>query len=185
MAIPKGQNCCLTLLSWIPVVFIIGVFGWSYYAYVVQMCLCRLKISFLFDIVLLFVERYDRKHSEERWTLKIFSFCFLIDSNWFSFRIISVIYLVIYHLLVIIFLWSYGRTIFTASIVPPRQVEKDFSFSRSRFSFFFVEFRLVFRQWNWKWKYIFSSNHWWTTSFTRSSCSSVDITFINSTFRWK
>jgi len=80
MAIPKRQNCCLTLLSWIPVVFIIGVFGWSYYAYVVQMCLYT-------------IENIPKK----------------------------VIYLVIYHLLVILFLWSYGRTIFTASVVPPRQ----------------------------------------------------------------
>ncbi|XP_017959141.1 palmitoyltransferase ZDHHC15B isoform X2 [Drosophila navojoa] len=34
-------NCCLSVFKWIPVLFIFGVIAWSYYAYVVELCVLK------------------------------------------------------------------------------------------------------------------------------------------------
>jgi hypothetical protein len=80
MSVRSPRNCCYATLKFIPVFFILAVVGWSYYAYVVQMCI-------------LTVESVPQK----------------------------VIYLCIYHPLLILFLWSYYRTMFESSIGPPRE----------------------------------------------------------------
>ncbi|CAF3482421.1 unnamed protein product [Rotaria sp. Silwood1] len=80
MTIPTPSTCCCEILKWIPVFFILGIVGWSYYAYVVQMCI-------------LTIDNIPKK----------------------------VIYLCIYHVLFILLLWSYYRTVFTSLVGPPRQ----------------------------------------------------------------
>jgi len=80
MSIRASRTCCYATLKWIPVIFILAVIAWSYYAYVVQMCI-------------LTIESVPKK----------------------------VIYLCIYHVLIILFLWSYYRTMFNSSIGPPKE----------------------------------------------------------------
>ncbi|CAF2502574.1 unnamed protein product [Rotaria sp. Silwood2] len=80
MTIRTPSMCCCEVLKWIPVIFILAIVGWSYYAYVVQMCI-------------LTVDSVPKK----------------------------VIYLCIYHILLLLFLWSYYRTVFTPLVGPTRQ----------------------------------------------------------------
>ncbi|CAL1267032.1 unnamed protein product [Larinioides sclopetarius] len=77
-----GIECsfCLRLVKWFPVVFISVVVGWSYYAYVVQLCL------------------------------------FAVESI-----VEKVFYLILYHAIFAMFLWSYWQTIFTNIGTVPRQ----------------------------------------------------------------
>ncbi|XP_030380528.1 palmitoyltransferase ZDHHC15B isoform X2 [Scaptodrosophila lebanonensis] len=66
-------SCCMSVFKWIPVLFITAVIGWSYYAYVVQLCILGM---------------------ENRVTMAVF--------------------LLFYHLTLVLFLWSYWQTIFTS-----------------------------------------------------------------------
>ncbi|GBM03333.1 Palmitoyltransferase ZDHHC2 [Araneus ventricosus] len=77
-----GIECtfCVRLFKWFPVVFIATIVGWSYYAYVVQLCL------------------------------------FAVESV-----VEKVFYLIIYHAIFAMFLWSYWQTIFTNIGTVPRQ----------------------------------------------------------------
>ncbi|UJR07683.1 hypothetical protein I4U23_011969 [Adineta vaga] len=80
MSLRSSRVCCFETLKSIPVVFILAIVAWSYYAYVVQMCI-------------LTIESVPKK----------------------------VIYLIIYHPLLILFLWSYYRTMFKPLAGPPSE----------------------------------------------------------------
>ena len=69
---PAAVRICCACVRWFPVVFITSVVVWSYYAYVVALCI------------------YTVPSIAEK-----------------------VLYLLLYHPLLFMFLWSYGKTIFT------------------------------------------------------------------------
>ncbi|XP_067103854.1 palmitoyltransferase ZDHHC15B [Osmerus mordax] len=46
MALSRGLRCCQRVFSWIPVIIITSVGLWSYYAYVVELCLFTITKSF-------------------------------------------------------------------------------------------------------------------------------------------
>ncbi|KAH8371012.1 hypothetical protein KR093_005934, partial [Drosophila rubida] len=66
-------GCCMSVFKWIPVLFIFAVIVWSYYAYVVELCV-------------------------------------LNTEN----RIAMILMLLFYHITLILFLWSYWKTISTS-----------------------------------------------------------------------
>ncbi|CAF1030403.1 unnamed protein product [Adineta steineri] len=80
MSLRSSRTCCFETLKSIPVVFILGIVAWSYYAYVIQMCF-------------LTIDSVPKK----------------------------VIYLLIYHPLLFLFLWSYYRTMFKPLAGPPSE----------------------------------------------------------------
>ncbi|KAL4624872.1 putative palmitoyltransferase ZDHHC20 isoform X2 [Arapaima gigas] len=55
MAPSHVLRCCQRVLSWIPVFFITVVVCWSYYAYVVELCVSELQPSVLLAVVYLIV----------------------------------------------------------------------------------------------------------------------------------
>ncbi|XP_055608310.1 palmitoyltransferase ZDHHC15 isoform X2 [Uranotaenia lowii] len=69
---PDRCACCVRTMKWFPVLFIVAVIGWSYYAFVVQ--------------------------------LSFFTVSSILQ---------RVLFLLFYHLLLIMFLWSYYQTVFT------------------------------------------------------------------------
>uniref|UniRef100_A0A224XRS7 Palmitoyltransferase n=1 Tax=Panstrongylus lignarius TaxID=156445 RepID=A0A224XRS7_9HEMI len=79
---PSSGICvfCVHSVKWIPVLFLVCMIVWSYYAYVIQLCI-------------LTITSYTEKG----------------------------IYLVGYHLLFAIFLWSYWQTIFTPIATVPKK----------------------------------------------------------------
>uniref|UniRef100_A0AAY3ZYP9 Palmitoyltransferase n=1 Tax=Denticeps clupeoides TaxID=299321 RepID=A0AAY3ZYP9_9TELE len=80
MAPSHAVRCCQRGLSWIPVVFINLVVGWSYYAYVLELCIYTIP-----DI------------AEQ------------------------VIYLLIFHMIFAMFLWSYWKTIVSRPVNPSKE----------------------------------------------------------------
>ncbi|KPI94259.1 Palmitoyltransferase ZDHHC2 [Papilio xuthus] len=75
---PRSFGCCRTCnmwcwraFKWLPVILVVSIISWSYYAYVIQLCI------------------------------------FTLEST-----VQKTIYLLVYHILLIMFCWSYWRTIF-------------------------------------------------------------------------
>lgn len=99
MAIPspssktsKKNPChwCVQAVKWIPVLFILTIVVWSYYAYVIQLCLRK---------------RFESADVSLGVTLK--SLAVTIQST-----TEKAIFLIVYHVLFLMFVWSYFQTIF-------------------------------------------------------------------------
>ena len=67
-----------TGIKWIPVAFIAGVIGWSYYAFIIQLCIFTVQST----------------------AEKVF-------------------YIIIYHVILVLFVWSYWMTIFAPPCITP------------------------------------------------------------------
>lgn len=79
---------CVRAVKWIPVLFITTIVIWSYYAYVVQLCIGmyirNIAFGMLTSLFLVTIESDAKK----------------------------VLFLIFYHILFIMFFWSYFQTIF-------------------------------------------------------------------------
>lgn len=75
------RNCgpCISLVKWFPVVFIVSVLSWGYYAFVVQLCFFNLTNA-----------------------------------------VLRILYLLVFHFLMVMTLWSYYQTVFTGPGKVPR-----------------------------------------------------------------
>lgn len=109
MAVPSPSNknskrtpChwCVRAVKWIPVLFILTIVIWSYYAYVVQLCICKLdKIANVINSFQLFIVTVQS-------------------------TIEKIIFLILYHVLFVMFVWSYFQTIFIEVGRVPDKVKK-------------------------------------------------------------
>lgn len=75
MSIRSPTTFCFEAIKWIPVIFIFGLIAWSYYAYVVQMCICKFIIKHSSNIILnnlVTIENVPKKGKNQ------FVFCLII-----------------------------------------------------------------------------------------------------------
>lgn len=89
----------IRLFKWFPVLFITAVLSWGYYAYVIQLCYREFFYHIYGTLILL------SPHTVT------------IESV-----IVKMIYLLVFHILYIMTLWSYYQTIFTEAGRVPREV---------------------------------------------------------------
>ncbi|KAH0630894.1 hypothetical protein JD844_004225 [Phrynosoma platyrhinos] len=114
MAAPHGGGggalrCCRRVFGWVPVLVIALVALWSYYAYVFELCLGQgqgQRDSLPFPLLLLEAGDDGR--------------CMTLTNS-----IEKVAYLTIFHVIFILFVWTYWKSIFT----PPQQPDKKFHMS--------------------------------------------------------
>ncbi|KAM6180219.1 palmitoyltransferase ZDHHC20 [Erethizon dorsatum] len=105
-------RCCQRVVGWVPVLFIAFVVAWSYYAYVVQLCVFTISGN----------ENVTISGNEKNGK--------------------TVVYLVAFHLFFVMFVWSYWMTIFTSPATPSKEFylstsekegyEKEFSQERQQ-----------------------------------------------------
>lgn len=112
----KPQTPCLVVIKcvkFIPVLFILAIFVWSYYAYVFQ--LCFRKFFFLSSNLELHIVacRYMK--------LKLcFSFVYVLVYVKTVYE--QIFLLIFYHIFFLLFLWAYWQTVFTPIKTVPSKV---------------------------------------------------------------
>ncbi|VDP44904.1 unnamed protein product [Soboliphyme baturini] len=92
-------SICIRFFRWLPVVFIVAVVAWSYYAYVIELCICK-----SFSVI-----------SCIQWFSCAQCFVGTVTSD-----AERIAYSIVYHAILIMFLWSYWQTVFTPLGVPPK-----------------------------------------------------------------
>lgn len=95
---------CINALKWLPVLLITVIVGWSYYAYVVQLCFCKYSQYYL----------YDTTHNPNH--------CSLLSIDLVPSTLEFVLYLFFYHIFLFMFLWAYMKTVFCNIGEIPNQV---------------------------------------------------------------
>lgn len=111
MAVPSPSNktnrrtpChwCVRAVKWIPVLFILTIVVWSYYAYVVQLCICKFYLN--------------------NKSICSVTVCFLVTVQSTA---ETIIFLILYHILFVMFVWSYFQTIFIEVGRVPEKVHEN------------------------------------------------------------
>lgn len=82
----KFIKCVISVIRWVPIVFVVLIVGWAYYTYVYKFCFGKLDFCHLIFLQKNILELID-----------------IIAQK--------VIYLIIFHVLLLIFLWSYIQTV--------------------------------------------------------------------------
>lgn len=101
---PKSKtfccNFCVRAVKSIPVIFILCMLAWSYYAYVYHLCLSMCFILY--------------KNNNQCITYRVqFNYYYYFCLGRITSIEIKVPYLIMYHVILVFFLWSYFKTIFT------------------------------------------------------------------------
>lgn len=105
-------QCVLAAIRWIPVLFVFAILCWAYYAYVFELCFCKF-IYFLF--------------SNCTFTVTVTN---LIE---------RIVYLSVFHFLLVLFVFAYYQTIFTELARPPAKVQKWLKIKK-KWLVYFVQF---------------------------------------------
>lgn len=101
-------------VKWIPVLFIVAVISWSYYAYVVQLCFRKFTFISL---------KFDNEPGVQPTRLIRFPTFFAVSVETV---IEQVLFLIFYHIVFTMFIWSYWQTVFTTIGRVPTKVSAKF-----------------------------------------------------------
>ncbi|MEQ2160700.1 hypothetical protein GOODEAATRI_002144, partial [Goodea atripinnis] len=97
---------CQRVLYWIPVLFIALIVAWSYYAYVLQLCIESIEDT---------GEKAAPSQHVVEHTQTESNAVVRVD-------VLAVVYLLVYHVIFIMFVWAYWQTIFTKPMNPLKEV---------------------------------------------------------------
>lgn len=110
----NNQPCSwfVRAIKWIPVIFIVGIIGWSYYAYVVQLCIREYWPA---------ICRWNVCSSRIRFNCGDLTFPV-------SVRTLpeQIIFLIFFHIIFVMFFWAYWQTVFTSVGTVPAKVINSF-----------------------------------------------------------
>ncbi|CAG5874248.1 unnamed protein product [Menidia menidia] len=112
MAPSHALRCCKRALNWVPVLFINLVVGWSYYAYVVELCIQSQIMQNEVSAALC------KQYPYFRFKMCSVSLMFLEDYPNSIFFSSTVSYLVFFHIFFGMFIWSYWKTIWSKPASP-------------------------------------------------------------------
>lgn len=96
---------CFRAAKWIPVLFIVAVISWSYYAYVIQLCFR----TWIADDIFFFTLRTTETNPS--FVLSLFSHSVIVSVQTL---VEQIFFLLFYHIIFVMFVWSYWQTVFTA-----------------------------------------------------------------------
>lgn len=116
-------SVCVHTVKSIPVIFILCILAWSYYAYVYHLCLSKSR-------------RLNKNYNNNVPICTNYLVPRIINHNVLFFvplvfigRVtsveLSIPYLLVYHIILVLFLWSYFKTIFTKPSGAPPNVLTD------------------------------------------------------------
>lgn len=107
----KQQTPCLVVIKcvkFIPVIFILAIFVWSYYAYVFQLCFRKFSS----------IKNACVATNRERKIIFRFFYILVYVKTIYE----EIFMLIFYHILFFLFLWAYWQTVFTPIRTVPSKV---------------------------------------------------------------
>uniref|UniRef100_A0A674GA94 Palmitoyltransferase n=1 Tax=Taeniopygia guttata TaxID=59729 RepID=A0A674GA94_TAEGU len=111
MALWRGLRCCRRAFAWLPVLLIALLLLWSYYGYVCELCL---------DAEMLWDSAYSGGSRPPGGQQKAAA---MTVSN----PVEKVAYLVVFHILFVLFVWTYWKSVFTLPIQPGKKFHMSYA----------------------------------------------------------